>query len=213
MTKNRATILLWLSIGGLLLLPPASMSQRAGGFKVREPNLHSPQLYADSINLIATLENLPGAAKKKSYWEVSYQLFFIPEDKLYEALKRLPRGGSNPPPEFFTGKILLAEGHQKRSRLDTLKDRMIIFNGVAFKEKVPDAQRTKFANLMTTYSAKIFDAELNKTVYKSGFFLTEPYNENSERQAVARKDYYLTFLINPDGSLDYSQTARLRRPK
>ena len=213
MTKNRATILLGLVIFSLLLLPPASMSQRAGGFKVREPNLHAPQLYADSINLIATLENLPGASKKKSYWEISYQLFFIPEDKLYEALRRLPRGGSNPPPEFFTGKILLAEGHRKKSRLDTLNDRTIVFNSVTFKEKVPDAQRTKFANLMTTYSAKIFDAELKKTVYQSGLFLTEPYGEDAERQPFARKDFYLTFLINPDGSLDYSQTARIRRPK
>jgi len=211
MSKNLSTILLLLFIIASLLSAPTSMSQTAGGFTVLEPNLHSPDLYADKINLIATLENLPGAMKRKSYWELSYQLFFLPEDKYYEAVRRLPRGGSNPSPEFFTGKILLAEGHQKRSRLDTLKDRTFVVNGVDFKEKVPDALRTKFASVMTVYSAKIFDAELNKTVYQSGFFLAQPYNKNSENQAFARKDYYVTFLINPDGSLDYSQTSRLRR--
>ena len=213
MTKNLVTIVFRLSIALLLLAPLTGRSQTRSGFTVREPNLHAPQLYADKINLIATLENLPGAAQKKSYWEVSYQLYFVPEDKLYELIKSLPRGGSNPTPEQFGGKILLAEGHRKKSHLDTLKDRTIVFDEAAFKAKVPDAQRTKFANLLTVYSAKIFDAELKKTVYQSGIFLARPYEENSENQAAPRKSYYLTFLVNPDGTLDYSQTARLRRLK
>ena len=212
MTKSLATILLQLSIiGSLLSLPTGAAQLGRGGFKVREPYLHSPHLYADSINLIATLENLPGAGKKRSSWELSYQLYFVPEDKFQELLRRLPRGGSNPTLEQFSGRILLAEGHRRKTRLDTLQDRTIVLNGVAFKEKVPDAQRTKFAMLMTAYSVKIFDAELKTTVYQSGIFLTEPYEDNSENQALARKNLYLTFFVNPDGTLDYSQTARLRR--
>ena len=96
--------------------------------------------------------------------------YFVPEDKYYEALKGFPRGGSNPTPEQFPGRILLAEGHKKKTRLGTLKERTITLTGVVFKEKVPDVQRTKFALLMTGYSVKIFDAELNTTVYNSGIF-------------------------------------------
>src|SRR6266446_6967893 len=55
-------------------------------------------------------------------------------------------------------------GDKKQTRLGALKERTIILTGVGFKQKVPDAQRTKFAHLMTGYSVKIFDAELNTTV-------------------------------------------------
>ena len=62
-------------------------------FQVREPNLYAPEVYADHLDFVATLVNLPGAQKKQSRWELSYQLFFIPEDKYQEALTRLPRDG------------------------------------------------------------------------------------------------------------------------
>ncbi len=181
-----------------------------GGFKVREPNLYAPNLYADNLDFIATLEKLPGATKKRSSWELSYQLFFIPEDKYYEAIRRLPRGGSNPAPEHFEGRILLAEGHKKKTGLATVQERTITLSGVAFKQKIPDAQRTKFAVLMTSYSVKIFDAELNTTVYRSGIFLTDPYEAHPQdrQQAIARKALYLNFGVNPDGTLNYSQVAR-----
>ncbi len=183
---------------------------RSSGFSVREVNVYAPHLYADNIDFIATLVNLPGARKKQSYWELSYQLFFIPEEKYYEAVRRLPRGGSNPTPEQFLGRMLLAEGHKKKTRLGTLKERTINLTGVVFKEKVPDVQRTKFSHLMTHYSVKIFDAELNTTVYYSGIFLTELYEANSQDQneAIARKTIYLNFMINPDGTLNRSQLAR-----
>jgi hypothetical protein len=196
------------------LLPPAiaapnfdlPIPQRSG-FKVREPNLYSPNLYADSIDFIATLVDLPGATKKQSYWELSYQLYFVPEDKYYEALRRAPRGPSNPTPEEFPGRILLAEGHRKKTRLGTVKNRTITLTGVPFKQKVADAQRTKFAYLMTAYSVKIFDAELNTTVYRSGIFLTEPYQDGptDPKQAVPRRTIYLTFGVNLNGTLDYFQ--------
>jgi hypothetical protein len=193
------------------LLPPATaapyfgqpMTQRSG-FKVREPNVHAPDLYADKIDFIATLVDLPGATKKQSYWELSYQIYFIPEDKYYEALKHAPRGPSNPTPEEFPGRMLLAEGHTKKTRLGTPKGRTITLTGVPFKQKVADALRTKFSHFMTAYSVKIFDAELNTTVYQSGIFLTEPF-EGNQNEAVARKTLYLNFGVNPNGSLNYSQ--------
>jgi|SRR6185369_4446888 len=177
------------------------------GFKVREPNLYSPDLYAEHIDFIATLVKLPGATKKQSYWELSYQLYFIPEEQYYESLRRLPKGGSNPQPEAFSGRILLAEGHKKKTRLSTLKERTITLNEVPFRQKVPDVQRTKFAYLMTAYSVKIFDAELNTTAYRSGIFLTNPYEAKAQdqKQDIARKTIYLNFGINPDGTLNGSQ--------
>jgi hypothetical protein len=214
MIRNFLTIfVLQLAIAFGSLLKPSIVGAQTppgGGFKVRENNVHAPNLYADNIDFIATLVNLPGAKKKQSYWELSYQLFFIPEEKYYEAVRRLPRGGSRPSPEHFDGRILLAEGHKKKTRLGTLKERTITLNGVAFKEKVPDALRTKFALLMTGYSLKIFDAELNTTVYRSGIFLTEPYEANpqDQKQEIARKTIYLNFMVTPDGMLNYSQAAR-----
>jgi hypothetical protein len=95
------------------------------GHRIREPNLHAPNLYADKIDFIATLVDLPGSKRKQSYWELSYQLFFVPEESYYETIRRLPQGGSNPTPEEFSGRILLAEGREKKTRLETLKERTI----------------------------------------------------------------------------------------
>lgn len=184
-----------------------SETPQSSGFQVREPFLHAPNLYADNLDFVSTLVNLPGAQNKRSYWELSYQLYFIPEDKYHEALKRLPRG-SNPPPEFFEGAILLAQGRKKIRSLATLPARTITRSGVPFKQKIPDAQRTKFAVLMTAYSVKIFDAELKNTAYLSGIFLTDPFDSEESKQVTARKTLYLNFSISPDGSLNYSQLAR-----
>jgi|SRR5215213_1945178 len=211
--------LMWSVVFGPYLRPaPASSSiaiepsQGARGRnRTREPNVRVPNLYSDKIDFIATLVDLPGSKKKESYWELSYQLFFVPEEKYYETIQRLPRGGSNPTPEEFSGRILLAQGHQKKTRLETLKDRTITLTGVRFKQRVPDTQRTKFAYLMTGYSVKIFDAELNTTVYHSGIFLTEPYeaNVNDEKQDLARNSIYLSFRVSQNGTLNRSQM----RPK
>jgi hypothetical protein len=199
---------------GALLSPSAvassSASQRDSGFKVREPNLYAPDLYADKVDFIATLTDLPGAKKKESYWELSYELYFIPEKTYYQTIRQLPRGGSNPTPEQFPGRILLAEGHKKKKSLGSLTERTLTLTGVPFKQKVPDAERTKFALLMTHYSVRIFDAELNTTVYRSGIFLTEPYETNSEdpKQATPRRTLYLNFGVNRDGTLNGSQLPR-----
>lgn len=195
-------------LSGTFLAPPPAAQKARGGFKVREANLHAPELYADNLDFVATLVKLPGAQKRGTYWELSYQLFFIPEEKYYTALKSFPRGASNPTPEQFPGRILLAEGHKKKTRLGTLKERTITLRGLPFKQKIPDAERTKFALLMTGYSVKIFDAELNTTVYRSGIFLTEPFEMNEQDQTSARKTIYLNFGVNPDGTLNRSQSAR-----
>lgn len=199
-------VLLQLMILLTSLLPPAMVQTARSGFKVREPNLYAPLLYADTLAFNATLLKLPGAENKQSYWELSYQLYFVPEDKYYEAIKRLPKGPSNPTPEDFAGRILLATGHKKRMHVNNVSQRTITLSRVPFKQKVPDAQRTKFAHLMTAYAVKIFDAQLNTTVYYSGIFLTQPYEESVEQsQAIARKTIYLNFSVTSDGTLNRSQ--------
>lgn len=205
-------VFLHLSAFGLFLPPAMAVSPfvqtGSSRFTVREPNLYAPELYADNLDFIATLEKLPGANNKQSYWELSYQLFFIPEDKYHDTLRRLGRGSHNPTAEEFGGRILLAEGHKKKTRLGTPEQRTITLSGLAFKQKVPDPQRTKFAVLMTSYSVKIFDAELNTTLYYSGIFLTDPYEAQDQKQAIARKTLYLNFGVNQNGTLNRSQWAR-----
>jgi hypothetical protein len=187
----------------------AHTAQRGhSAFKVREVNAYAPHVYADDLNFVVTLVDLPGAKKKHSYWELSYQLYFIPEDKFDQVVRRLPKGPANLTPAQFPGRMLLTEGHQKIRRLGTLQERTINRSGVRFKQRVPDIQRTKFARLMTQYSIKIFDAELNTTLYKSGIFLTEPFEDDPQNQAIARKTIYLNFMVTPEGFLNYSQLAR-----
>lgn len=184
---------------------PAATAQQI--FRVRQPNVYAPQVYADTIDFLATLENLPGAQKKQSNWELSYQLYFIPEAKYHEALSRFPQGGYNPTPEEFPGKILLTARRQKKTRLSTSQERTILLTGIDFKRKVPDAQRTMFGVLYTVWAVKIFDAELKKTIYESGMFLTDACQPDprDQKQAIARKTVYLTFDVMQNGTLNNSQ--------
>jgi hypothetical protein len=206
MIKDLLTIVCLLLCG--VLSPPALAVQT---FNVRQPNLYAPHLYADKIELLATLDELPGAQKNSSYFELSYQLYFIPEARYHEALGRFPQGGYDPTPEEFPGRILLAAGHQKKRRLSTPQERTILLTGVNFKQKVPDVQRTKFGVLMTAYSVKIFDAGLDKTIYDSGIFLTDAYEPSPQdpKQDQPRKTLYLTFRVTPRGTLNYSQRPRI----
>lgn len=180
-------------------------------FRTRERNVYAPQLYADKIEFLAKLENLPGAQKKQSYWELSYQLYFIPEAKYYEALSRFPQGGHNPTPEEFPGKTLLVASHQKKTRLSTPEDRTLLLSGIDFKRKVPDTQRTMFGVLLTVWAVKIFDAEIKTTIYDSGIFITDACEPDprDEKQAIARKTVYLTFHVTSKGTLNYSQRPRI----
>ena len=190
-----------------LCLTAATPAAEPQTFRTRTPNLYSPQVYADKIDFLATLHNLPGAQKKQSYWELSYELYFLPEAKYYEALGRFPQGGYSPTPEEFPGKILLTTGHQKKTRLSTPQERTILLPGVDFKRKVPDAQQTMFGVLVTVWAVKIFDAELKTTIYESGMFLTDAseVDPQDRKQAIPRKTLYLNFSVTPKGTLDYSQ--------
>ena len=200
-----------------LLLPigiPARSSAgqtTAGTFGKRENNVYAPELYAKEIDFIATLVDLPGAKNTRSYWELSYGLYFIPEDKYYAAVEGMPAGAANPGPDQFPGRILLAEAREKKEKLSTLKDRTHVSKKLAFKDKIPDSARTKFARIMTSYSIKIFDGELNTTVYRSGIFLTKPYDQdptNSSASPTPRQTIYLNFMVSPQGVLQRSQSPR-----
>jgi hypothetical protein len=179
-----------------------------GTFRTREPNVHAPQLYSDRLKLKVTLVDLPGAGDAHSTLEVSYQVFFIPEEKYYEAVQQLPPGGSNPRPAQFPGRMLLAEGHVRKSGLATIQERTTV-RDIPFKVKIPDEQRTKFARVLTSYSVKIFDAKLNTPVYHSGIFVTFPFDDTaSTTNVVPRDTIYLNFIITPQGQLNRSQWAR-----
>lgn len=171
------------------------------GFRTVENNVYAPQLYADKLDFIATLVDLPGVKNKQSYWELSYQLYFVPEETYWATVRRLPRNGQAM--DYFSRKILIAEGYRKKTRVGTLTNRTITATGLPFKQKVPDAQRTKFAVLITSYAVKIFDAELKTTVTHSGMFITDPFDRQND--ALPRKTIYLNFGVNPNGSLNYSQ--------
>lgn len=213
MLTNLLTILvLQLSVVFGSFLPAAKVHTGQSGYQVREFNVHAPELYSEHLNFESTLVRLPGAQKKQSRWELSFQLFFVPEDKYFDAIKRLPRGG-NVPPEFFDGRILLAQGHKKITRLSTIEERTITLNGVPFKQRIPDRERKKFGVLMTAFAVKIFDAELKTRVYQSGIFVTDPFEANpgDQKQVSPRKTIYLNFGVNPNGTLDYSQLPRASR--
>jgi hypothetical protein len=117
-----------------------------------EPNVLAPELYLEHLKLKMTLVDLPGALDPKSYWEGTYQLYFVPEAEhekaLSEAVKRAsPKGGGAVGLDIdlstFPKKTLLAEGNFKRSGLASLKDRTFILERIAFRSKVPEAERKR----------------------------------------------------------------------
>jgi hypothetical protein len=179
-------------------------------FRRMEPNVYAPNLYADHLKLKLTLINLPGAGERNSSWEVSYQLYFIPESAYMKALKRAPQGGWNPTLADFPEHILLGRQHLKRASLYTLSDRTFLSRAIPLKAKVPDKQRTKFATILTSYTVKIFDARLKSTIYRTGLFVAQPFTSDSETggKEVARTLLYANFYVNPDGQLFYSQRPR-----
>lgn len=176
-------------------------------FRVVEPDLYSPDLYADTLKVQFTLVDLPGASKVGSKWEVSYRVYFIPEDKYWKAVGSQP---SISEPAQFPEKILLAEGKFSRVRLATMSERTYIRDRIAFKSKIPQKHQTKFAMLMTSYSIKIYDARLKAPVYNSSLFLTEPFTDDLDQpdKAVPRTTLYTNFLLTPAGQFFTSQWPR-----
>jgi len=176
-----------------------------------EPNLYSPNLYADRLKMKFTLINLPGASQPGSYWEISYKLYYISEAEYRKVIMQSGRGGGTITESTqFPEKILLTTGHYKSWHLGILRQRTHIQDGITFKAKIPDKDRTKFAILMTNYSIKIYDAKLKSTVYRSGIWLTNPFADDTAQpqNAVPRTVIYTNFYVSPNGELFESQWPR-----
>jgi hypothetical protein len=184
-----------------------------------EPNTPAPELYADKLALQLMLVNLPGSADASSYWEGSYQLFFVSEAEgrrvIEEKYKQLvPKGGGpvavDIQPSEYKGKILLAEGRFKQAGLATLHDRTFRAEDVAFKARVPEALRTKGGHLLTVYSVRIFDARLKMPLYKTGEWMARVFDEDAGggEKPCARAVVYANFYVTPEGEVFVSQWAR-----
>jgi hypothetical protein len=188
----------------------AQAQTRSKSYRKIEPNVYAPDLYADRIKIKLSLVDLPGAVESKSYWEASYQIFFISEANLQAALKNAPAGGWNPTPADFPGRILLGQGTFRRNRLRTLTDRTYLSRAIPLKVRVPDKLRTKFATILTSYSVKIFDARLKSNIYKAGTFATQPFMDDpaSGGNETARSLLYANFYVSSNGHLFYSQKPR-----
>jgi hypothetical protein len=195
-----AILLVWCSA-----FPPSqTRAQEAPGvrkvFRKAVPNLHAPELFSRDLRMKIMLVNMPGAGVGGSTWELSYQLYFIPESAFRKATVGRPQGAWNPTPQDFPGRILLGEGRFGKSGLGTLRDRTYVSAPIPFKEKIADKARTKFSSLMVSYSLKIEDARLRTTIYDAKVFLTEPFEERAGRD-VPRAVFPLNFYVTPRGKL------------
>jgi hypothetical protein len=203
-------------LGALLaatcLFPPHGAAdvraQRSGRARIIrfEPNVHAPELYADALSLKFMLVNLPGADAPGSFWEGQYKVYFVPEGELQRLRK------SDPTPDDFQNKILLAEGSFRSRSLKGLQNRTFVRGPVPFKSKVPDHLRTKFANLVTSYSVKIYDARLKSNVYRSSLFIAHCFDDDEAYSPAGlfapRRAVYTNFFVADDGDLYTSQMKR-----
>ncbi|HKG59865.1 MAG TPA: hypothetical protein VKB05_08825 [Pyrinomonadaceae bacterium] len=213
--KHRRTLQSLIIFGCLLFLTlwplggAAQQKMRIDRRTIR-PNLIAPELYSDKLSLKITLMNLPGAATSASHWEVEFQLFFVPEQDFEKTMKELNKAGKGRElrPEYFPSKILLATGKFNKQRLDTLKQRVFLRQGISFRDKVPPELQTSFSSLMSFYSVKVFDGKLKKDIYGSDVFIVPPFetDTNDRNSLAARTDLFLNFFVADDGSLFRSNT-------
>lgn len=185
-------------------------SKRAS-YKRVEPHFYAPDLYASSLKSKFTLINLPGSSQAGSFWEVSYEVYFIAEEAYEKTMRNLAKGGMiqiDPEPSLFSEKILLDKGSFKLTRLNSLNSRIRVIGPFVFKSKIPDPQRTKAAFLMTSYTAKIYDASLKNTVYDTGVWMTKPFETDQQEKPIPRTMLYANFFISPKGQLFKSQWTR-----
>lgn len=207
--KNLSVAVIFLNAVLLLSIlvvstPPVSaQGARVTRSRVVEPNRYAADLYSSKLQIKLTLVNLPGANDKRSYWEVSYNVYFVPEAEYQKAIEQVAVKGIELDPSHFPTKILLSSRTFKRTALADLPGRTFVQNGVTFKSRVRDAARTKFARLVTSYTTKIFDAALNKTFYRSGVFFTYPFDDAPEdaKRAIPRTTLYTNFFVSPEGKL------------
>ena len=184
---------------------------RVDGRTIR-PNLIAPELYSDKISLKITLMNLPGAAASTSYWEVEFQVFFVPEKDFGKNLDDAKQAGNGRDlkPEYFPTRILLATGKFNKHNLGTFNERAYVRPGIAFRNKVPPEQQTTFSSLLSFYSVKVFDGKLKKDIYASSLFIVPPFERdtNDSNGLLPRSDLFLNFFVSDDGSLYKSNTRR-----
>jgi hypothetical protein len=111
----------------------------------------------------------------------------------------------------FPKKILLAEGSFKKSGLVSLKDRTFLLERIAFRAKVPEAERTKEARLLLSCNVKIFDAQLKQTIYRTRMWDAQaPLMEDAQQpeKDVARTTVYSNFYVTKTGDVYESQWTR-----
>lgn len=204
----------------LLLTVATPQERRRNQMRVRqaEPNVLAPELYLEHLRLKITLIDLPGASDPKSYWEGTYQLYFVSEAEhekaLRELLKSAPKGRGaafDLNLTTFPKKVLLAEGSFKKSGLASLKDRTFILERIAFRSRVPEAERTKEARLLLSCNVKIYDAQLKQTIYRTRLWDAQaPLMEdaNEPERDVARTTVYSSFYVTKTGDVYESQWTR-----
>ena len=201
-----------------LLLSPITISNaqddksKRGSFVRIEPNLYSPNLYSESLDSKFTLINLPGASQPDTFWELEYEIYFVSETGYQQTMRRLvgEAGSASLQVSDFQERILLHKGRFKVTRLNSLTDRTRLIGPITFKSKVPDAQRTKAASLITSYSVKIYDAHLKKTIFDAGIWVTKPFEADTRQPEIAipRRTLYANFFVSPSGALFKSQWVR-----
>lgn len=219
---SRLTLLIVICLGAFMsghgLWQAATLAQEPV-YRLRpaDPNLLAPDLYADQIETRFILVDLPGANVEESTWEVSYQLYFIPEaefDKAIEnARQRLaPQGGRflwDPRPDDFPVKTLLDEGQMSKTGLATITDRVFSRGGISFKSKVPDAERMKMAHLLLSYSVRIFDGRLKEPLTREGVHLYFPFDdEPNPWMPRPREILFANFYLTLEGKLFTSMMPR-----
>ena len=210
MIKAMFRLCLILALCAVFLTPPAQAQSRRVDDRKTEPNVYAPRLYTDRLKIKMTLINLPGADAPGSFWEASYQIFFISEANLKKAFAKAPSGGWNPTPADFPGRILLGKGKLRQTNLRTISDRTYLSRAIPLKAKVPDKLRTKNATILTSYSVKIFDARLNSNIYRAGTSAAPPFIDDHAAggNETARTMLYASFYITPSGKMFYSQRPR-----
>lgn len=169
------------------------------------PNRFAPEFYADDLYVKAALVNLPGANVAGSSWMLSYEVYFLPEGHLKEvALKKGGRLGAETGASDFPKRVFLGKGDFTKKDLKTLPERTTTGEKFAFKSKVPAAQQTEGATLLTIYTLKIYDAKLRKTLVKSSLFFGRMFIGDKQK----REKIYLNFYVEPSGEVYDSQLPK-----
>ncbi|HZH29672.1 MAG TPA: hypothetical protein VEY11_02700 [Pyrinomonadaceae bacterium] len=186
-------------------LHPASTQRARIDRRSIKPNQPTPELYPDKLSMKITLMNLPGAHLSRSGWEVEFKTYFVAEQDFARTMKQLAREGKSRElrPEYFSSRILLAEGKFSKNNIRTLRERTFWREGIDFKNRIPYQQQTSFSSLLSFYSVKIYDAKLKKNIYGSDVFVVPPFDmdSNDRNNFSPTSGLYLNFYVSDDGSL------------